>query len=120
MAALEESGLNVEVLRGSWSGRRRRAGVETRRAHAAEIVVVADRLLLASDLHFFILFVPVFPVYLFEVHCHLAELLEGLPRQHHFFAVAEVAVEELLHHVHVRDDQRVESLEVSCWVKLRY
>lgn len=63
---------------------------------------------------------PVLPVDLLELHGHLAELLQRLPRQHHLLAVAHVAVKEPLHHVHVVDDESVEALEVPRWVELRH
>jgi len=120
VAALEESWRNIKVLCRRRPRCRRRSRIETRRAHAAQIVVVADRLLLAADLHLFILLVPVLSMNLFELHCDLAELLQTESRQHHLLAIAKVAVEELLHDIHVRDDERVESLEVACRVQLSH
>lgn len=120
VSALKKRRRDVEMLCRSWSRRRRRARVETRRAHAAQVIVVADRFLLTSNLHFFVLFVPMLPVDLLELHRDLAQFLQCLPRQHHLLAVAHVAVEELLHHVHVVDDERVKTLQVARRIQLSH
>lgn len=56
---------------------------------------------------------------LLKLHRHLTQLLQSLPRQHHLFAVAHVAVKELLHHVHVVNDERVEPLKIPGRIQLR-
>lgn len=120
VAALEESRRNIKVLRGRRPRRCRCSGVEARRTHASQIIVFSDRLLLAADLHLFVLFVSVLPVDLLELHRDLAQLVQRLPSQHHLLAVPQVAVEKLLHHIHVIDDERVQPLEVSRWIQLRH
>lgn len=120
VTALEEGGCDLKVLGWSGSWRRWCAWVEAGGAHAAQIIVVANRLLLTSNLHFLVLFVSVLPVNLLEMHRNFAQLLKRLSRQHHFLAVAQIAIEKLLHHIHIVDDERVKSLKISRWIQLRH
>lgn len=116
VTALKESWWNIKVLCRRGSRRGWRAWIETRRAHSPKIIIVADRLLLAANLHFLVFLVSMLPMDLLELHRHLTEFLKRLPCQHHFLAVSQIAVKELLHHVHVINNECVKSLEISRWV----
>lgn len=118
VSALEESRCDIKVLRWRWSRCRWRSWIQTRRADPSEIIVITDWLLLASDFHFFIFLISVLSVNLFEMHRYLAKLLQCLSREHHLFAISKFTIEELLHYIHIIDDERMKTLQVSCWIQL--
>lgn len=60
------------------------------------------------------------PVYLLQLHRNFTQFLQRLPRQHHFLAIAHVAVEELLHHIHVINYERVKSLQIPGRIQLSH
>lgn len=118
VTALKKSRRNIEVLGWSWPRSGWRTGIEARRAHATQIIVVTDWLLLTSYFHFFVFLVSVLPMNLFEMHRNFAQLLKSLSRHHHFLSVAKITTEKLLHHIHIVNDERVKSLQISRRIQL--